>query len=77
MSKDWKTYKKKLPKDWASQVAERLKMNGLELTSKQVSQVRIGNIANLHWQQKVWKEIIGLAKETEKTKKQVQKLKVA
>lgn len=77
MSKTWKEMKKDLPKDWAIQVAERLKTNKLELTAKQVSQVRSGDIQNFEWQTNVWQQINSLVKETRFKRKKLARLKVA
>lgn len=77
MSKTWKETKKNLPKDWASQVSERLKTKQLELTARQVSQVRSGDIQNFEWQKKVWIEIRKLLKETESMHKKIANLKAA
>ena len=71
--KEWKEYKRCLPKNWSTLVVDNLKIKSICLTSKQVSQIRSGDIANPEWQLLVWEEIAKLKKASHKRRKTIQR----
>jgi len=71
--KEWKEYKRCLPKNWSALVVENIKSKSINLTTKQVCQVRSGNIANPEWQLIVWEEIAKLKKATHRRRKTIQR----